>query len=68
MAILLYFYFMLIVGQDATKIRQLKEELSKFVEMKDLGPAQQILGLQITRDRRNKKLWLSQENFIEDTI
>ena len=33
--------------------------------MKGLGPAQQILGLQITQDRKNIKLWLSQEKYIE---
>lgn len=36
--------------------------------MKDLGPAQQILGLHITRDRKNKRLWLSQEKYVERVI
>ena len=33
--------------------------------MKDLGPAKQILGMEITRDRKNRRLWLSQERYIE---
>ena len=33
--------------------------------MKDLGPARQILGMQILHDRKAKKLWLSQEKYIE---
>ncbi|KAL0404121.1 UNVERIFIED_CONTAM: Retrovirus-related Pol polyprotein from transposon TNT 1-94 [Sesamum radiatum] len=52
-ALLLYVDDMLIVGKDVMKVNQLKEELSKSFEMKDLGKAQQILGMQITRDRKN---------------
>jgi len=40
---------------------------SKFV-MKDLGPAQQILGMQIMRDRKNKRLLLSQEKYIKKVL
>ncbi|CAL5406742.1 unnamed protein product [Camellia sinensis] len=36
--------------------------------MKDLGPAQQMLGMQIARDRKAKKLWLSQEKYAERVI
>ena len=57
--LLLYVDDMLIVGHDANKIKSLKNELSKAFAMKDLGSAKQILGMQITRDRKNKKLWLS---------
>ena len=39
-ALLLYVDDILIVGQDATKIKQLKKELSKSFDMKDLGPTQ----------------------------
>ena len=50
------------------KIKQLKKELSKSFDMKDLGPAQQILGMHIVRDRKNSRLWLSQEKYIERVI
>lgn len=33
--------------------------------MKDLGPTKQILGMEIARDRKAEKLWLSQEEYIE---
>ena len=39
--------------------------MSKTFAMKDLGAAKQILGMRILRDRKNKKLWLSQEKYIE---
>ena len=56
---------MLIVGQDASVIRNLKKDFFKSFDMKDLGPTRQILGMQILRDRKAKKLWLSQEKYIE---
>ena len=36
--------------------------------MKDLGPARQILGMQILRHRKAKKLWLSREKSIEQIL
>ena len=32
--------------------------------MKDMGPAKQILGMHIVRDRTKKLLWLSQEKYV----
>ena len=46
--LLLYVDDMLIVGHDTSKIDKLKKELSKSFEMKDLGPASQILGIKIS--------------------
>ena len=34
-------------------------------DMKDLGPVKQILGMEITHDRKNRRLWLSQERYVE---
>eukprot|EP00253_Pinus_taeda_P033547 PITA_33547 len=36
--------------------------------MKDLGAAKQILGMRITRDRKNRKLTLSQSEYIEKVL
>ncbi|GLT26815.1 hypothetical protein SLA2020_018570 [Shorea laevis] len=63
--LLLYVDDMLILRQDVEKICRLKEELSKSFDMKDLGPAKQILGMAITRDRKAGKLWLSQAKYVE---
>ena len=59
---------MLIVGQSTSRIDKLKHELSKCFAMKDLGAANQILGIRILRDRKVGKLWLSQENYIEKVL
>ena len=66
--LLLYVDDMLIVGRDTCKIDKLKKELSKTFEMKDLGSASQILGIKISRDRTNGKLWLSQKSYIEKVL
>ena len=49
--LLLYVDDMLIVGRDQAKIRMLKKALNRTFAMKDLGPARQILGMHIIRDR-----------------
>ena len=59
--LLLYVVDMLIVGQGEKFISRLKGELAQSFEVKDLGDASQILGMQIVRDRKSKKLWLSQQ-------
>ncbi|KAL5842405.1 hypothetical protein ACOSQ3_013008 [Xanthoceras sorbifolium] len=66
--LLLYVDDMLIVGRNVSRINSLKKQLSKSFAMKDLGPAKQILGMRITRDRSAKKVWLSQEKYIEKVL
>uniref|UniRef100_A0A3Q7IIS4 Reverse transcriptase Ty1/copia-type domain-containing protein n=1 Tax=Solanum lycopersicum TaxID=4081 RepID=A0A3Q7IIS4_SOLLC len=56
------------LGQDKELIAKLKKDLSKSFDMKDLGPAQQILGMNIVRERIKRKLWLSQEKYIERVL
>ena len=46
----------------------LKRKLAKSFAMKDLGAAKQILGMRITRDKKNHKLTLSQGEYIEKML
>ena len=55
MILLLYVDDMLIIDHDSSKIDKLKREFSKSFAMKDLGSVKQILGLKISRDRKNRK-------------
>ena len=57
--LLLHVDDILIVGQDRAQISKLKEELAKSFAMKILSQAKQILGMEITRDKQNRRLWLS---------
>ena len=66
--LLLYVDDMLIIGQNVCRINNLKKQLNKSFTMKDLGPAKQILGMKIIRDRGIKKLWLSQEKYIDKVL
>ncbi|KAK3032253.1 hypothetical protein RJ639_037427 [Escallonia herrerae] len=52
---------MLVAGSSMGRINELKKKLASTFSMKDLGEAKQLLGMRITRDRKQKKLWLSQE-------
>lgn len=66
--LLLYVDDMLVVGQNVGRIASLKQQLSKTFSMKELGPAKHILGMQIVRDRKARKLWLSQEAYIKKVL
>ncbi|CAM8972980.1 unnamed protein product [Rhodiola kirilowii] len=66
--LLIYVDDMLIVGQDMKKITMLKKDLNKVFKMKDLGHAKQILGMHISRDKKNGKVWLSQEEYVEKIL
>ena len=63
--LLLYVEDMLIVDKNASRIDRLKKQLSEFFTMKDLRPKKQILGMRITRHVHVRKLFLSQEKYIE---
>uniref|UniRef100_A0A2N9J203 Integrase catalytic domain-containing protein n=1 Tax=Fagus sylvatica TaxID=28930 RepID=A0A2N9J203_FAGSY len=50
------------------EVNRLKSLLHKEFEMKDLGAAKKILGMEIHRDRGARKLWLSQKNYIRKVL
>ena len=56
---LLYVVDMLIASKDKSLISKLKSQLSEEFETKDLGAAKKILGMEIQRDRKVGKLYLS---------
>ena len=66
--LLLYVDDMLIIGPDVDMISRLKSNLAKTFDMKDLGSARRILGMEIIRDRKSCKLCLSQEKYIERVL
>ncbi|WVY99473.1 hypothetical protein V8G54_015558 [Vigna mungo] len=66
--LLLYVDDMLVAGLDMDEIKSLKQQLSKEFDMKDLGPAKRILGMQITRDKQKCILQLSQTEYINRVL
>jgi len=59
---------MLVAGSNMQEINVLKRKLANSFAMKDLGAAKQILGMRITRDRKNRKLTLSQNEYIQKVL
>ena len=66
--LLLYVDDMLVVGSNMQEINVLKRKLANSFAMKDLGAAKQILGMRITRDRKNRKLTLSRNEYIQKVL
>jgi len=58
--LLLYVGDMLIASKSRSAIDKLKKDLSFEFEMKDLGEAKKVLGMEIERDRRSGKVSLTQ--------
>jgi ABC-type methionine transport system ATPase subunit len=56
---------MLLVGNNMDVIKEVKSQLSSKFDMKDLGAANFIMGMEIKRDRANKKLWLNKRKYVE---
>ncbi|KAG8471995.1 hypothetical protein CXB51_036506 [Gossypium anomalum] len=68
MYLLLYVDDMLIASKNKGEIRKVKSQLSEEFEMKDLGAAKKILGMETLRDRKASKLYLSQKEYIEKVL
>ncbi|GJU44583.1 retrovirus-related pol polyprotein from transposon TNT 1-94 [Tanacetum coccineum] len=66
--LLLYVDDMLVAGLNKDHINKLKAQLARGFEMKDLGPANKILGMQIHRDRVSRKIWLSQKSYVKKIL
>ncbi|KAG8472509.1 hypothetical protein CXB51_035268 [Gossypium anomalum] len=66
--LLLYVDDMLIAAKDKGEIRKVKAQLSEEFEMKDLELVKKILGMEILRDRKISKLYLSQKGYIKKVL
>ena len=58
----------LIAGKCHSAIDETKAMLKSEFEMKDLGAAKRPLGMDISRDRSQGSLWLSQSQYIEKVL
>lgn len=66
--LLLYVDDMLLVSKRMSDVNEVKEMLGREFDMKDLGPARRILGMDIERDRKNGVLKLSQSRYIKKVL
>ncbi|KAK2074924.1 hypothetical protein P8C59_009094 [Phyllachora maydis] len=58
----------LFIGPNIGYITDLKKRLNKVYAIEDLGPTAYFLGVQIIRDRPNRRLWLNQSQYIEEAV
>ncbi|KAH9680700.1 hypothetical protein KPL71_026653 [Citrus sinensis] len=66
--LLLYVDDMLIVCKRREELEKLKIELSSVFEIKDLGAAARILGMQIVRNRSSRTLFLTQALYVKRVL
>ena len=66
--LLLYVDDMLVAGADLGVIQGIKAELESKFEMKNLGNARRILGMDIIRDRSKRELRLVQKDYIQKIL
>ena len=65
---MLYVDDMLLVRNNMDVIKEVKLQLSSKFDMKDLGAANFILGMEIKRYCANMKLWLNQRKYVETIL
>jgi hypothetical protein len=66
--LLLYVDGMLVVGSNMQDINVVKNKLANSFVMKDLGVSKKIIGMRIKRDNKNRKLTLSEGEYIEKVL
>jgi hypothetical protein len=59
---------LLVAGNSREKKDELKAKIHAELGCKDQGPAAFFLGINIYRDRANRKMWLSQENYLRPLL
>ena len=66
--LLLYVDDMLLVSKEVNRVKQMKEILRSEFDMKDLGSARKILGINISRDRTENSVFISQKNYLQKLV
>jgi hypothetical protein len=66
--LILYVHDILLVSNDVSLLLETKSFLSSNFDMKDLGEASFVLGIEIHRDRRNRVLKLSKKTYLKKVL
>jgi hypothetical protein len=66
--LILYVDDILLASSDISLLRDTNKFLSSNFDMKDLGEASYVLGIEIHRDRKNGVLGLSQKAYLEKVL
>ena len=66
--LILYVDVILLIGNNVSLLKEVKDWLSSKFSMKDLREATYILGIKIYRDRSKRLLGLSQSTYIDKVL
>jgi hypothetical protein len=66
--LVLYVDDMLLIGNNKEIIQDVKTQFSSKFDMKDIGASNFILGMEIKRDQKKRKLWLNQRKYVETIL
>jgi hypothetical protein len=66
--LVLYVDEMLLIGNNKEIIQYVKTQFSSKFDMKDLSASNFILGMEIKRDWKKRKLWLNQRKYVETIL
>ncbi|KAI3718291.1 hypothetical protein L6452_19155 [Arctium lappa] len=55
-------------AKDMGEVQKVKDQLNSEFNMKDLGAANRILGMEIIRDKKVRKLYLSQKGYVQKVL
>jgi hypothetical protein len=58
----------LLIRNNMEAIKEVKKKISSKFDMKDLGVANFILGMDIKRDQAARNIWLNQMKYIETVL
>jgi hypothetical protein len=64
----LYVKYVLLIGNNMNTMKEVKKLISSNFDMKYLGVANLILGMDIKRDHATRKIWLNQKKYIETVL
>ena len=68
MFLVIYVDDILLIGNNKDLLSKTKNWLSERFQMKDLGDVCYVLGIQIIRDRKNRRLALSQATYVDKVL
>lgn len=66
--LLIYMDDMLISAEHQEEVESVKSDLKAEFDMKDLEEVKKNLGMDIIRDRSEKKIWLTQRDYIRNVM
>jgi hypothetical protein len=57
-----------VIGNNKEIIQDVKTQFSSKFYMKDIGASNLILGMEIKRDRKMRKLWLNKKKYVNTIL